>query len=566
MLTQLSIRNIVLIDRLDLALEKGLLVLTGETGAGKSILLDSLGLGLGARSDAGLVRQGAEQASVSLTFTLPKKHAARDVLDALGLAPAADEPLILRRVLGRDGRSRAFVNDEPIAINALRRIGERLVEVHGQFETHGLLDRETHLGFLDRFAGLEADAVAIAALYRAWKESCALYESAAALAHDAKRRAEDIRLSCEELTRLAPLPGEAEALAEKRQRLQAREKIMEALQAAHNELQEESGAAKRMGSARRMLTRAAEKAPELLTPALDALARAEDALFEGIGALENILRSDDFDATVLEKSEERLFALRAAARKYQCTPDDLPTLLGKLQDESRLLQDDAGALEKLAKDRMQKEAAYFSAAHALHAVRGAKAQDLEKAVTAELPPLKLGSANFVVQLEKLPDHAATAEGISRVTFLASINPGMPPSPLHKSASGGELARFMLALRLCLAEDSSIATLVFDEVDTGIGGATADAVGERLARLARTVQTLVVTHSPQVAARGSQHARVEKESRKGTTTTQVRLLNHEERLEEIARMLAGNIITDAARAAAGTLLSASATPAKGRKKA
>lgn len=571
MLTQLSIRNVVLIEKLELDCTLpspgGLSVLTGETGAGKSILLDSLGLGLGARSEASLIRSGADQASVSLTFQLPKKHPSLALLNEQGLRDAgSSEPLILRRVISRDGRSKAFIDDQPVAVNLLKKIGELLVEVHGQFETHGLLNRETHIGFLDSFAGLAGDLAACELLYTAWQDAVAAYNKTKADVDAAQKQAEDIAAALSELKQLAPQAGEADMLAEKRTRLQSHEKIMDALQSAHRDIsQDDKGAQRMAASARRVLTRAAEKAGELLNPALAQLDIAENALAEASAMLENLLHSDAFDAAALEKSEERLFALRAAARKYRVNVDDLAKLHDELAAQADLLEHSGKELGKLEKEMAQKRAAFEAQAKKLHEARLEAAKGLQKAVHKELPPLKLENARFEVNVELLPLDEANAKGMSRVTFAAATNPGMPSGALHKVASGGELARFMLALRLCLAEDASATTLVFDEVDTGIGGATASAVGERLAKLGHTIQTLVVTHSPQVAARGNHHWRIEKQTVKGQMQTSAITLTGDARREEIARMLAGEKITEAARAAADSLLNGiEVSPAKKRK--
>jgi DNA repair protein RecN (Recombination protein N) len=557
MLTQLSIRNVVLIEKLDMDIGPSLSVLTGETGAGKSILLDSLSLGLGERGDASLLRPGADQASVTLTFALEDPHPAYAVLQELGLE-APEDALILRRTIGQDGRSRAFVNDQPVAVQALRKLGETLVDIHGQFETHGLLNRETHLGLLDSFADLEEDVEELGLLYSSWKKAEGALKEAQSQAAAAQKHAEDIRAVVEDLTKLSPQAGEAENLSEKRSRLQGREKIMEALQSAHATLQDEAGAAQKLAQARRILTRAAEKAATMLDPTLADLEQAENATAEAIAKLENLLHSDDFDAASLEKAEERLFALRAAARKYQCQPDDLPQLLEKTKEQAALLQNGAATLKKLEAEAAKNRKAFETRALSLHETRKKAASALEKAVQCELPPLKLESARFQVAVEPLDIDAATPRGCTRAYFMAAMNPGMPPAPLHKAASGGELARFMLALRLCLAQDADRATLVFDEVDSGIGGATASAVGERLARLGQKRQTLVVTHSPQVAARGLHHWRVEKNSAKNTTHTTILLLDAAKRREDVARMLSGDKVTDAARQAADSLLAATST--------
>ncbi|MBI3418539.1 MAG: DNA repair protein RecN, partial [Proteobacteria bacterium] len=480
MLTQLSIRNFLLIDKLDIDVPAGLLVLSGETGAGKSILLDSLGMALGARGDAGFVRPGADQASVTLSFNLAPSHPAQEILQELECGE--DGEWLLRRVIGKDGRSRAFINDQPVAVSSLKKLGEALFDIHGQFEAHGLLNRETHLHLLDQYAGCEKDVQALGQLFSAWREAQKTLEAARGDAMAAQRRAEDIRASLDELEKLNPAAGEALVLSEKRTRLQQKERVIEALQAAHAGLQEE-GALAKTAQVRRILNRAAEKSPDLLNSVLETLSRAEDGLAEAAGALESLLRGDDFDAASLEKAEERLFALRAAARKYQCQPEDLPALLQRFAEQAKLIEDGAGSLKKLEEQAQKSRAAWEKRAGAIHEQREKAATRLEAAVRKELPPLKLENTRLSIQIEKIPVEQAGPSGITRATFLASLNPGMPPSPLHKTASGGELARFMLALRLCLSADEAT-TLVFDEVDSGIGGATAYAVGERLAQLAK----------------------------------------------------------------------------------
>jgi DNA repair protein RecN (Recombination protein N) len=564
MLTHLSIRNFLLIEKLDLEVPPGLLVLSGETGAGKSILLDSLGMALGARSDTSLVRVGAEQASVTLSFQLPAEHPVRELLEEMDMAEEEDT-LLLRRVIGKDGRSKAFVNDQPVAVGALRQMGEALFDIHSQFETHGLLNRETHLALLDQYAGCAAEARELGASFSVWKEAEKTLKAARGNAADAQRRAEDIRAALDELEKLKPEANEAEGLAEKRTRLQQKERIMEALKAASDGLQQDEGACGKTAHVRRVLSRAAEKAPDILNPALEALSRAEDALAEASQMLESLLHNDDFDVNALEKAEERLFALRAAARKYQCTPEDLPELHARFAEQAKMIEDGAGSLKKLEEQTKRAFESWHKQALALHEKREKAAVKLEAAVQKELPPLKLEKGRLSIQVEQLMPEQAGMAGLSRVTFLAAMNPGSAPSPLHKTASGGELARFMLALRLCLSAASDTTTLIFDEVDTGVGGATAHAVGERLADLAAKTQTLVITHSPQVAARGHSHWRVEKTTTASSASTKVRILEGDERREEIARMLSGSSITDAARSAADQLLAGEGeTPKKKRK--
>ncbi|HVY12870.1 MAG TPA: AAA family ATPase, partial [Alphaproteobacteria bacterium] len=367
MLTQLSIRNFLLIERLDMDVPPGLLVLSGETGAGKSILLDSLAAALGARGEAGLVRPGSDQASVTLSFQLPPKHPARAILQELECEDS--ENLLLRRVIGKDGRSKAFINDQPAAIGSLKRLGETLFDIHGQFETHGLLNRETHLALLDQFAGCEKAVQGLSGLFATWREAEKNLEAAQGDAAAARRRAEDIRASLEELQKLNPQANEAEQLAEKRARLQQKERIIEALQAALNGLQQDDGALAKTGGVRRILIRAAEKSPDLIGPALETLSRAEDGLAEAAQQLETLLHGDDFDAATLEKAEERLFALRAAARKYQCQPEELPQLLARFAQQAALLDEGAGSLKKLEAQAAAAREAFEKEALQLHAQR-----------------------------------------------------------------------------------------------------------------------------------------------------------------------------------------------------
>lgn len=567
MLTHLSIRNVLLIDEITMDVPEGLLVLTGETGAGKSILLDSIGLALGERSEAQLVRKDAEQASVTLTFHLPAQHEAQSFLCALGLrdAPSA-EPLILRRTINRDGRSRAFVDDQPVAINALRKLGGLLIAIHGQFETHGLLNRDMHREYLDDYAGFGPRLKKMADHYATYQQTIADYTHALAQTQDNARQLDVLTHSVEELRRLAPQPGEAEALTQQRAQMQAKEKIAESLLAALQEMQGEKGAAQALATARRILVRAAEKAETLVTPVLDPLTRAEDLLNEANATLENLMQSDGYDQSVREKLEDRLFSLRGMARKYNVSVEDLPALACKLHADLEAVVHGDAHLKKLETLKTLAEKDFAEQAHALHAERIIAARKLETAMKAELAPLKLERARLSIQVEALTLEQANAHGLSRVTFTGSTNPDMPDAPLHKIASGGELARFMLALRLCLADSSPSTTLIFDEVDTGIGGATADAVGERLHQLGHYMQTLVITHSPQVAARGDHHWRVEKTVKGGATHTRLTPLDFDARCEEVARMLAGSQVTDAARDAARSLLAQRSAAAKKQKKA
>jgi DNA repair protein RecN (Recombination protein N) len=549
MLVAVSIRDVVLIDRLDLSPGPGLTVLTGETGAGKSILLDSLGLALGARAEAGLVRAGAAQAVVTAAFEPPAGHEALALLAEHGLP--AETPLTLRRVVQSDGRSRAFVNDEPVSVSLLRRLGETLVEVEGQFAPVGLADPATHLGLLDAFAGLEPDRARLAGAHGAWRAAERARADAEAAIAAARREEDWLRHAAAELTKLGPEPDEETRLDATRRRMQQNEKRAEAIAAARDELTRHRGVAFALRNAVRALERLAPA--DDLAPVLAALGAAQDSVADAETMLDRLLADAGPDPRALEEAEERLFALRAAARKHQTSVAELPGLLAGLN--ARLAALDAGEerLAGLADAARAARETYRAAALALSAARRAAAERLDRAVMQELPPLRLEKARFATEIVARDEAEWGADGADRVQFLVAMNPGQAPSPLARSASGGELARLMLALKVVLVKGSTVPTLVFDEVDAGIGGATAAAVGERLARLARGVQVLVVTHSPQVAAKGAGHWRVSKTTAKGSTITRVEALDAEARREEIARMLAGSRITEAARAAAADLL-------------
>ncbi len=558
MLRSLAIRDVVLIERLDLSFGAGLTVLTGETGAGKSILLDSLGLALGARSDAGLIRAGAEQASVAASFAPPVGHPIHALLDELGL-PDEDE-LVLRRAVARDGRSRAWVNDAPVGAATLKRVAAFLVEVQGQHDQMGLADPAMHLRLLDAY-GVSADLRAeVAARHRAWRAAVERLQAAQAAILDAKREEEFLRHAAGELDRLAPRTGEEDELAALRHRLQQGEKRAEAIASALADLaprdRRNSGPAASLRSAARTLQRLVPAGSDADNPAhaaLIALERAEEALAEGETLLSRLAAESDDDPRALEQAEERLFALRGAARKHGVPVVELPALLASLRDRLKALDQGDASVAALTVESAQARARYVEAAERLSAVRHDAAERLEAAANAELPPLRLERARFFAAITRLDEEAWGAAGADTVRFLIATNPGQPPGPLGRVASGGELSRLMLALKVVLVAGSPVGTLVFDEVDSGIGGATAAAVGERVARVASGVQVLVVTHSPQVAARGAAHLRVSKAVSDGRTETKVQSLGAEERREEIARMLAGETITPAARAAAEALL-------------
>jgi DNA repair protein RecN (Recombination protein N) len=550
MLTRLSIRNIVLIEALDLAFSGGLGVLTGETGAGKSILLDALGLVLGDRADSGLVRAGEDRAGVTATFELPASNDVWAILDNAGVEIEPGEPLILKRQLKADGGSKAFINDQPAGVALLRELAGSLVEIHGQHDDRGLVNPRGHRMLLDRYA--RADTGSVEAAWRAWRAA----ETALAQAreHVAKASADqDLLLAyLAELTALAPEEGEEAELAGARASMQKGEKLADDLEALrHLWAGSDSALASLRGAARR-LERIADQ-HEFLAEALAALDRAVIEAGEAEERLERAAEALAHDPAMLDRIETRLFELRAAARKHGCQVDDLPARMRTMRSELDAIEGgeaEIGALELAAGAAGD---AYRSAAAALHAARTAAAVRLDAAVAAELAPLKLDAARFRTSVTALAEERWGASGSDAVEFLISTNPGAPFAPLAKIASGGELSRFILALKVALAEEGGAATVIFDEIDRGVGGAVASAIGERLARLASSGQLLAVTHSPQVAARGGQHYLIEKSSEGTVTRTSVALLDAAGRQEEIARMLSGAEITAEARAQADRLL-------------
>jgi len=555
MLTQLSIRDVVLIERLELSFGPGLTVLTGETGAGKSILLDSLGLALGMRSEQGLVRHGASSAAVSACFTLDGDHPAWAMLDEQDI-PCEDQ-LLLRRQISTDGRSRAFVNDRQVGVGFLRQLGATLVEVQGQHEQQGLADQATHTGLLDAFGVPLERADEVGKAWKLWRHILHQLGEARMKLEQAAREEEWLRHAVIELAKLAATVDEETKLAQTRQSLQAAERRAEAIAAAQSELtprdRRAGGPLSALRAAARALGKLVTPTDQAAAPALAALERAEDALMEAEQAILRLAEMAEPNPRLLEATEERLFALRAAARKYQVAVTDLPALLARLRDRLAALDQGVAGLARLEAEEAEAANNYHVAAKQLSAARQEAATLLETAVMTELPPLRLEKARFLVEVAALPADRAGPSGLDLVRFLIAANPGQPAGPLDRVASGGELSRLMLALKVVLARASPVPSLVFDEVDSGIGGATADAVGERLARLAVSHQVLVVTHSPQVAARGAAHLRVAKIVRGERTETVVHELNEAERREEIARMLAGETITDAARHAADVLL-------------
>ena len=551
MLESLHISNVVLIETLHLEFARGLCALTGETGAGKSILLDSLGLAMGARSEARLVRKDADKASVTATFDLDDISSFQSLADENGIEVSS--PLMLRRQINPDGRSRAWVNDQPVSITLLKSFGDMLVEYHGQFETHGLLDSKTHRLFLDEYAGLGKDLEKLAQHWEALAAARSELAQAKKESEEARKEEEYIRHAVGELSELAPEEGEEEALLEQRVRLKNRDTILTNLAQSLAHITEEDKAEANIIQATRMLERIEDALGQKGVDIIAQLDGAIESLREASSQIEDIAREFDEGGTSLEALEDRLYALRELARKHQCQVDDLPNKLAEMEKTLDLIvrQDDIlGELEgKVAKAKSD----YENLADTISEKRKVAAKKLDTLVMAELGPLKLERAKFQTAVTLRDESVWSATGKDDVAFLIATNPGAEPGPLHKIASGGEMARFMLALKVVLAEIGTAHTLVFDEVDTGIGGATASAVGQRLARLAKFKQILVVTHSPQVAAAASAHWIVSKSGDEAMRTTVIPLDEQGQRREEIARMLAGAEITEEARAAAGKLL-------------
>jgi len=556
MLSRLSIRDIVLIERLDLDLSSGLAVLTGETGAGKSILLDAFALALGGRGDATLVRHGMEQGQVIAAFDVAVRHPVRELLRAADLP--ADDEVILRRVQLADGRTRAFINDQPVSAQVMRNVGAALVEIHGQHDERALIDMATHRRLLDAFGGLEAEAARVEQL---WTERRRCEEAVAAHRagiERAMKEADWLRHAAEELDVLKPEPDEERLLAERRAVMMQSEKIAEDLREAFGQLAGARAPGPMLLAALRKIDRRAAQMPALLEPAVKALDIALVSIDEARGQIEEALRATDYDPRELERSEERLFALRAAGRKYSVSVDDLAALAARYRSDLDLIEAGTEKLAELEQAAAEAVRQSVAAAQALSAGRRKAATRLDKAVNAELAPLKLDRARFITEIVSSPE-AAGPHGIDRVEFWVQTNPGTRPGPMMKVASGGELSRFLLALKVVLADRGSAPTLIFDEIDTGVGGAVADAIGVRLARLARKTQVVTVTHAPQVAARADRHYLISKDAlaRGKRVATSVTEVAADGRREEIARMLAGAEITSEARAAADRLLKSAA---------
>jgi DNA repair protein RecN (Recombination protein N) len=555
MLIQLTIRDIVLIDKLELHFQEGLSVLTGETGAGKSILLDAFALALGGRGDGGLVRHGEAQGQVTAVFDCPMDHPARRIATDADIDVEGD--LILRRVQVADGRTRAFVNDQPVSVQVLKAIGATLVEIHGQHDDRALVDPVTHRAILDAFGGLAGEVQAVGEAARRVRDARSALQDHRNRIAKARKESDFLRHAVEELTKLNPQAGEEESLAARRVVMMQSEKVAQDLNEAYEAVAGASSPVPELSAAVRKLERRSAQAPSLIDPSVRSLDAALLAIDEARAALEEAVRATEYDPRELEQTEERLFALRAAARKYDVPADELAALKQRFEGDVAAI--DAGEEQLSALENALDEAdkAYLTVARKLSTGRAKASQALDAAVQAELPPLKLERARFITNIQS-DEASRDPAGFERVEFWAQTNPGTKAGPLMKVASGGELSRFMLALKVVLADKGSAPTLVFDEIDTGVGGAVADAIGQRLARLSRRVQVMAVTHAPQVAARAESHFLIAKEGVRGNeerVATRVIPLAEAPRREEIARMLAGATITEEARAAAARLLDA-----------
>ena len=560
MLVSVTIRNIVLIDRIDISFDRGLCVLTGETGAGKSILLDALGLALGMRANTNLIRssgckkQKPAGASVTASFNLSTTHSIFSILSEHDIElPNPGEPVILRRNLDKDGRGSAFINDQPVSVNLLRLVGEQLVEIEGQFASQGLLNQSTHREVLDHFSGLNRLRSEVEDLYNAWQ--IIERKLAKEISEQEQNRADEdyIRHSLSELQEIDPKEGEEIQLSKARSLLMNGERLVSAMTAIENSLSGGDGVEERLTAAQRIISKEAEGTTGSLEPILGALSIATDAIADVQVLINKIMQEAAPDPAKLEICEERLFSIRALARKHQISVEDLISLQNKFEQKLQKFDDASGLLEKLKIERDDVHSLYKKKATVLSEKRRKGAKRLDTSVGKELPPLKLQKATFFTRIKSIPAESWGPNGIDQVNFEVSTNAGNPSGPIGQITSGGELARFLLALKVVLNQTKTVPTLIFDEVDSGIGGAVAAAVGERLSRLTESMQVITITHSPQVASYGTQHLQIAKSEKKGTVKTEVSILSASERKEEIARMLAGTKITEEARAAAVRLL-------------
>jgi len=554
MLQTLSIRNVVLIDKLDLDFTSGLSVLTGETGAGKSILLDSLGLILGNRAETSLIRHGEDKLSVTASFSLPQKGNPVYELLSDNEIEIEDE-LIIKRTLNTDGKGKIFINDQPVSVKLLREIGRNLVEVHGQFDNQGLLNPASHRSVLDTYGAYAELLEQTKNTYHEYKTARKNREQVETDIEKAKTEEDNLRHWVSELEKISPQTGEEEELTNRRLELMNAEKIIESLNYAYSVLTQGNDVQSALRHAQSAMYKINDMVGGKYSGIIDSLEQAMIEAGEAVNEIENASENISMSTGELEEIESRLFALRGLARKHQTSIDELPTILSEFKQKLSNIEFGEEGIIALRKQEEQAKLAYIKAANELSSARKAAALKLDTAVMTELPPLKMEKARFVTMVEKTEENSWNENGFDNVYFTVATNSNSPQGALNKIASGGELSRFMLALKVNLAQSSNVETMIFDEVDAGIGGATAQAVGDRLFRLAQGVQVLVVTHSPQVAAKGNNHFKVEKSTQNNITTTNVRCLCSNDKCEEIARMLAGEIISDEARAAAKVLLSA-----------
>ncbi|MCI5050022.1 MAG: DNA repair protein RecN [Rickettsiales bacterium] len=553
MLQHLSIRNIVLIETCDINFDDGLCVLTGETGAGKSILLDSLGLALGARAESGLIREGEKQASVTAQFHITPDSESSKALNDLGLEH--DDFLIIRRTLSSDGKNRCFINDQPVGVNALRRIGETLVEIHGQHDQRGLLDASTHLDMLDAYGRLEQQRADVAEAYQNWRAMRQEMESLVDRIEESKREQDYLTHMRNELSSLHPQAGEEEELSDYRATMMQSEKLADTIKEAMNDLDGATSVQGALQSAQRVLSRSSLQASSRFEPVVESLERALIEVQDAITQLETVRDETEYDPIRLDEIEERLFALKGAGRKYNTPVDELPALLEDVEEKLSTLENQQYSISALESQVAQARQEFLEAAQIISDARAHAAQRLQRALMKELAPLKMERCRFRVVQEELSETQWNMRGTDAIRFEVATNSGQNYAPMHKIASGGELSRFMLALKVVLSSLKTTPTLIFDEIDTGTGGAVADAIGARLALLSDNLQVLVVTHLPQVAARGTHHLFIEKNAYRDHVNTEVRELSVTERKEELARMLAGATVTDEARGAARRLMEA-----------
>jgi len=559
MLSSLSIRDIVLIDRLDLSIDPGLTALTGETGAGKSIVLDALGLALGARGDGSLVRKGADQGSVTAIFDLEPSHSIFSILSDNGIK--TEQSLIVRRIQSADGPTRAFINDQPVSASFLRKVTAAIVEIHGQHDDRALIEPVTHLRLLDAFCGNEALAWDVTRHWNFWRELNDSLDEYRRSIDKAKQDEEYLRHCLDELLILDPEIGEENTLHGERQKMMHAEKYASDIQEAASSLEGNGAGRARISAALRKLERAGDDVQQHMMPIIEALDKVLVSLDEAQSVVAASQREFEFEPQALNDAEERLFALRACARKHNVSVDGLTGLMARFDAQLNDVVSGQEKLEELSKQCEEAKQAYFIRAREISSSRNDGALSLGQKVEAELPPLKLEKASFFVVVETLPDDQAGPKGLDRVEFKIATNPGSTPGPLGKIASGGELSRFILALKVVLAGIEGAPTLVFDEIDAAVGGATADAIGVRLEHLAEKLQVITITHSPQVAARAGAHLKISKSIQNTQdgerAVTQIATLEVSERLEEVARMLSGAEVTQEARAAAKQLIDGSA---------